>query len=816
MASNNFLDKSGLGYLWGKITNKITTSEANITAKIPKKTSQLENDSNFAKKTDIPAPSQSRPKGPTTSDILGIIGTGKNYAREDHQHPKQIVQEAEIKWGGGSIKGNVTPIDAAMMPMIGYNKTDCAKPAGITVEYSNDAGATWVDYGLSDKAKSDIVSVCGNSSVFIGGGTSSTQKTLNDKLRITVNAKECGTYTSLKKILIEMSSNGATNTTVLIEKAKGIAPTEFSEVGTYSITGWSGWNSIDIGQIYFGGGDEQNIFVLRFTFSIGGLNAGNYKSALQIMHILFLGITNWNAPSAMARIGHLYTYDVNQNAEFPANVRAATFTGSANGLTSTFDTWSVRDNIASGNNLTIIFSKIRRMFADLKGLAFKDKVDKTDLSDAVQASLDKADANAQAVATKVSKVITEIPKGRMRGDVDGDGKITENDEDQINKHINAFIILTGADLWCADITGDNDVYDIDAVQIGRYLAGKTNVLTVTPTFADYYNNWIYHKVDNTSGYWTTELSIPAITTEMGVSIICGKGVRAGTFIKAEPFAGGVRIYANYPPIEAVPCEVNYSTGAGGQIIIADTDISEAQKYVTEHNQSGTAHLDIRTAVAGSVRYDAAQTLTDEQKAQARGNINSAPGGFGLGGIAANIPAGANLNDYILTGFFGNANTSAIKTWVNVPPNWPANEAILEVYSLRSYLIQRLSSVSTRVSAQRSLISNAWTEWEWVNPPMQLGVEYRTTERYLGKPVYVKVVNFGALPNNTEASVTFGDATTQAFAVTARILKNASSYTLPILDQAVVWAGGATVYIKTTDDYSAWTGVVTVKYTKTTD
>lgn len=106
--------------------------------------------------------------------------------------------------------------------------------------------------------------------------------------------------------------------------------------------------------------------------------------------------------------------------------------------------------------------------------------------------------------------------------------------------------------------------------------------------------------------------------------------------------------------------------------------------------------------------------------------------------------------------------------------------------------------------------------EYLNPPMKLGIEYRTTERYLGKPVYVKAVNFGALPNNTEASVTFGDATTQAFAVTARILKNASSYTLPIPDQAVVWAGGATVYIKTTDDYSAWTGVVTVKYTKTTD
>lgn len=339
----------------------------------------------------IPAPWTSTPK----VEGNGSPGTSTQYARGDHVHPKRTLYEAELKWGGGSIQGNTSPIDSAMMPIIGYNKTDCAKPAGITVEYSNDAGATWIDYGLSDRGKSNLVSMCGDSSVYIGGGTSIVQKTLDDQLRITVNATKCGTYTALKKILIEISTNGATGVKVLIEKAKGTAPTEFSEVGTYNIIGWSAWNSIDIGQVYFGGGTEQNMWVLRFTFSIGGLNTGGYTSALQVMHILFLGGTNWGTPSAMARTGHLYTYDVQQNATFPANVKAATFTGSANELTSTFDTWSVRDNISSGNSLTIIFSKIRRMFADLKALAFKDKVDKTDLSDAVQASLNKADTALQ-------------------------------------------------------------------------------------------------------------------------------------------------------------------------------------------------------------------------------------------------------------------------------------------------------------------------------------------------------------------------------------------------------------------------------------
>lgn len=33
--------------------------------------------------------------------------------------------------------------------------------------------------------------------------------------------------------------------------------------------------------------------------------------------------------------------------------------------------------------------------------------------------------------------------------------------------------------------------------------------------------------------------------------------------------------------------------------------------------------------------------------------------------------------------------------------------------------------------------------EWLNPPMVVGVEYRTTERYMGEPVYTKLVNCGA-------------------------------------------------------------------------
>ena len=44
--------------------------------------------------------------------------------------------------------------------------------------------------------------------------------------------------------------------------------------------------------------------------------------------------------------------------------------------------------------------------------------------------------------------------------------------------------------------------------------------------------------------------------------------------------------------------------------------------------------------------------------------------------------------------------------------------------------------------------SAWQPFEWENPPMKIGVEYRTTERYDGKPVFVMAVNGGAFPDNS--------------------------------------------------------------------
>lgn len=49
------------------------------------------------------------------------------------------------------------------------------------------------------------------------------------------------------------------------------------------------------------------------------------------------------------------------------------------------------------------------------------------------------------------------------------------------------------------------------------------------------------------------------------------------------------------------------------------------------------------------------------------------------------------------------------------------------------------------AVMKTLSGGTWYPVEWVNPPMMVGVEYRTTERYMGKPVYAALVNVGAFP-----------------------------------------------------------------------
>lgn len=69
------------------------------------------------------------------------------------------------------------------------------------------------------------------------------------------------------------------------------------------------------------------------------------------------------------------------------NVYAKYLYGNASGTTVSFSMQSDRFNVASGEKLSVTVGKIARWFSDLKALAFKDKVSKSDLDSSVQTML---------------------------------------------------------------------------------------------------------------------------------------------------------------------------------------------------------------------------------------------------------------------------------------------------------------------------------------------------------------------------------------------------------------------------------------------
>lgn len=110
------------------------------------------------------------------------------------------------------------------------------------------------------------------------------------------------------------------------------------------------------------------------------------------------------------------------------------------------------------------------------------------------------------------------------------------------------------------------------------------------------------------------------------------------------------------------------------------------------------------------------------------------------------------------------------------------------------------------------------DMEWLNTPMGVGVEYRTTERYQGKPVYVKIVNIGALPNASFKTVAHGIENMEYL-----VYKDCTAgyYHFPVnctqsdyIGVVDIYANSETIQITTTVNWSNVNGYVKLKYTKT--
>ena len=104
--------------------------------------------------------------------------------------------------------------------------------------------------------------------------------------------------------------------------------------------------------------------------------------------------------------------------------------------------------------------------------------------------------------------------------------------------------------------------------------------------------------------------------------------------------------------------------------------------------------------------------------------------------------------------------------------------------------------------------------EWINPPMQLGVEYRTAGRYNSKPVYAKAISFGQAPNATYKDVSHGIENFSQLVSYTGMMGGANLIETPALDSIQINASN--IRITTNTDVSASYVYLVLRYTKTID
>lgn len=225
-----------------------------------------------------------------------------------------IAKEAKMQWGGANNnEGNFSPIESMLTESA--NRLTFGNAEGVTVEYSTDGGSTWnayteeTDYG---KLLHPIYS-----GTFCLGGSKATDRatTLNDMLRITINAKGIGRYLGgIRKMLIYGSTRNASSLNVVLEKRTAISgvagggDNAFVQAGILTFKGWPAWGAISLEDNYFGTWlnsetyNNGSVIEYRLTFSINKVSYTTYGAPF-IQLVKLHSLTVYEANEFISRYG---------------------------------------------------------------------------------------------------------------------------------------------------------------------------------------------------------------------------------------------------------------------------------------------------------------------------------------------------------------------------------------------------------------------------------------------------------------------------------------------------------------------------------
>lgn len=238
----------------------------------------------------------------------------------------------------------------------------------------------------------------------------------------------------------------------------------------------------------------------------------------------------------------------------------------------------------------------------------------------------------------------------------------------------------------------------------------------------------------------------------------------------------------------------------------------------------------------SVPTDAVPTEDSTKPVQSGGVLaalsNKAPAGFGFGDAVQSIEttsAGESYETYCakVDAVLDGMPDKTAKLVLAYPPAvyGKAGTTISLLYKgdANYAVLSNIGSADTALCGWRmiklkksSSDPSAWQPFEWEHPPMQIGVEYRTTERYNSKPVYKKAINTGALSAGTSKSVAHGVQNIGLRLSALYGLNNDGDNLVGNPGITGILVDGSNITITTAAGFSTSNSWVVIAYTKTTD
>ena len=335
---------------------------------------------------------------PTTGLFAGreVMYNGKKYVYSSgwkEEITANTMYEDKLLYNSGTIVSDGSVIDRLIMPSGMANAYAYTKSEAISVQYSQDAGATWADYELSDLDKQKL---CTSSKGIYCGGPDVTVGNINYRLRVNL-FPELNRVWIFHKLILNVTYGSARNrwlTIRCLRKNQEDIDTNYDTIID------KGYMYSSVGNIAVNLGDINmlNVYdkvVLDMGYDSIGAGKGLTLNSLSMY-------ASYSEPSNyLAAYGRMYHYDINKKSYFDGAVSSKelinfnvnniepTQTGSSVSKTSTW-LWQYlvqAVNWLKANNVRLS--------------AYNTKV----------ATLEQADSDNNASIQSVSTDLTELSNG---------------------------------------------------------------------------------------------------------------------------------------------------------------------------------------------------------------------------------------------------------------------------------------------------------------------------------------------------------------------------------------------------------------------